>query len=180
MLYHALSFILGFAVVFTLLGAIAGLTSFAINPSFSALTKVAGALLIAFGAFMLASTRSPGSTSRSASTPRLVIETGYVRSFIIGAAFSLGWTPCVAPILASILALASVSATAWQGAYLLAIYSLGLGVPFLLIGLAFDAVVPLLKKINRYSIAIHVGSACLLITVGILVLTNNQMWFSTL
>ncbi len=175
---HAVSFVLGFAAVFVLLGAIAGLTGFAVNPSFAALSRVAGWLLIIFGVFILASTRIAWLNFERRLNPSLGHKTGYVRSFLIGAAFSLGWTPCVAPILGSILALASVRATAWQGAYLLAVYSLGLGVPFLLIGLAFDSLVPLLKRVNRYSGAIHLVSGLLLIGVGILVLTNRQLWLS--
>ena len=96
------------------------------------------------------------------------------------AAFSLGWTACVGPILGSILALAAVRATAWQGASMLAIYSLGLGLPFLIIGAAFDSILPLLKRINQYSYMIHIVSGLLLIIVGILILTNNVGWLSSL
>ena len=102
---------------------------------------------------------------------------GYLRSFLTGGIFSLAWTPCVGPILGGILALALGSETAWQGAYLLAIYSLGLGLPFLVIGIAFDSVTPLLKRIHRYSTVIYVFSGVLLITVGILILTGNLVWF---
>ena len=105
--------------------------------------------------------------------------TGYLRSFLIGAAFSLAWTACVGPILAGILALALNTATAWQGAYLLAIYSLGLGLPFLIIGVAFDSLAPLLKRIHRFSGVVYIISSLLLIAMGILVLTNKISWFSS-
>jgi cytochrome c-type biogenesis protein len=96
---------------------------------------------------------------------------------LIGAIFSLAWTPCVGPILGSILTLAWSSETAWQGAYLLAIYSLGLGIPFLVIGLAFDFFRPLLSRLHRYSTWSYLISGLLLITVGILTLTNTLNWF---
>ena len=103
-----------------------------------------------------------------------------MRSFLIGATFSLAWTACVGPILGGILAIALNSATAWYGAYLLAFYSLGLGLPFLIIGVAFDSMTPLLRCIQRYSKLIHIISSLLLIAIGILILTNQITWFSSL
>ncbi|GAI17122.1 unnamed protein product [marine sediment metagenome] len=76
-----------------------------------------------------------------------------------------------------ILALAMGSETAWQGAYLLATYSLGLGLPFLVVGAAFDSITPLLRRIHRYSTVIYIISGILLIAVGILILTNRLVWF---
>ncbi len=172
-LLHSLSFVLGFTAVFVILGAIFGLTGYAINPDFSLLRTIAGWLLIAFGVFLLAANWIPWLNFEKRLSPSVGSKTGYLRSFIIGAAFSLSWTACVAPILGSILAIASTKATAWQGAYLLAIYSLGLGVPFLVVGVAFDWVIPLLKRIHRYTGIIHIISGLLLIIVGILILTGT-------
>lgn len=177
---HSLSFVVGFSLIFTTMGAIAGLTGFAINPSLSLLNKISGSLLIAFGLFMLAALKVPWLNYEKRLTPSLGSTTGYLRSFIIGATFSLAWIACVGPILAGILALALNSATAWRGAYLLAIYSLGLGLPFLIVGVAFDSITPLLKRIHRYSNFIYLIGGLLLIAVGVLVLTNNLIWFSSL
>ncbi len=177
---HAVSFVLGFTLIFVLLGIIAGITGYAINPNFSELSKVAGILLIVFGFFMLAATRITWLNFERRLNPAVGKKTGYARSLLIGAAFSLGWTPCVAPILGSILALASAEATVWQGAAFLAVYSLGLGLPFLAIGLAFGTMVPFFKRINKYTGVIQVISALLLIGVGILILTNKISWFSSL
>jgi len=99
-----------------------------------------------------------------------------VRSLIIGGVFTLAWTPCVSPILAGILTLAVGTKTALQGAYLSVIYSLGLGLPFLILGAAFDKVSPFLKKIDRYSGLVYIISASLLIAVGLLILTNRLTW----
>ena len=177
---HSLSFIAGFSIVFVALGAIAGLTGFTINPSSALLNKIAGSLLIIFGLFMLAALKVPWLNYEKRLTLSLGNTAGFLRSFLIGAVFSMGWVACVGPILAGILALALNSATAWQGAYLLAIYSLGLGLPFLILGVAFDSVMPLLKRIQRYSRLFYVISGLLLIAVGILVLMNNLIWFASL
>jgi len=177
---HSLSFVLGFSLVFTTMGAIAGLTGFAINPSLALLNKISGSLLIAFGLFLLAALKIPWLNYEKRLSPSLGNTTGYLRSFLIGASFSLVWTACVGPILGGILAIALNTATAWHGAYLLAIYSLGLGLPFLVIGLAFDSLLPLLRRIQRYTRIIHVVSGLLLIIIGVLVLTGQISWFSTL
>jgi len=84
---------------------------------------------------------------------------------------------CATYILGGILMLAMASETAWRGASLLAVYSLGLGIPFLIIGAAFDSIAPLLKRIRRYSTAIYIISGAVLIVVGILILTNRLVWF---
>ncbi len=177
---HSLSFVLGFSLVFTTLGAIAGLTAFAINPSLALLNKISGSFLIAFGVFLLAALKIPWLNYEKRLSPSLGNTTGYLRSLIIGASFSLAWTACVGPILGGILAIALNTGTAWHGAYLLAIYSLGLGLPFLVIGLAFDSLSPVLRRIQRYTKIIHVIGGLLLIIIGILVLTNKILWFSTL
>ncbi len=177
---HALSFVVGFSVIFTSLGAVVGLTGYAINPSYTLLNKIAGCLLIVFGLFILAALKVPWLNYEKRLTPSIGNTTGYLRSFVIGAVFSLGWTACVGPILGGILTIASVQTTAWRGAYMLAVYSLGLGLPFLIIGVAFDSLLPLLKRIHRYSRLIYIISGFLLIAVGVLILTNNLGFVSSL
>lgn len=178
--FHSLCFVIGFSLAFVALGAIAGLSGFAINPSVALLNKISGSLLIAFGLFMLAALKVPWLNYEKRLSPSFGNTTGYLRSFLIGATFSLAWTACVGPILGGILAIALNSATAWRGAYLLAAYSLGLGIPFLVLGAAFDSVRPLLKHIRRYSRIIYVVSGLLLITIGVFILTNNLTWFSSI
>ncbi len=177
---HALSFVAGFAAVFVLLGAIVGLTGYAIIPDYNLLSRIAGSLLIAFGVFLLLALKIPWLNYERRLAPRLGRTTGYLRSLLIGAAFSVTWTACVGPILGSILALAATQATAWHGAYLLAVYAAGLGLPFLIVGAAFDFALPLIKRLNRYSGWIHVISALLLIVVGALTLTGHINWFASL
>ena len=174
---HSLSFVVGFTVVFVLLGSIAGLTGFAINPNLALLSKIAGSLMIAFGLFILAARWVPWLNYTIRFSTSANRAPGYLRSLFIGAVFSLGWTACVGPVLGGILALALNSGVAWRGAYLLAIYSLGLGLPFLIIGAAFDSITPVLKQINRFSGYIYFAGSLLLIAMGVLVLTNNLSWF---
>ncbi|OGO00244.1 MAG: hypothetical protein A2Y58_04130 [Chloroflexi bacterium RBG_13_51_52] len=177
---HSLSFVIGFTIIFVFLGVIAGITGHAIIPDMNLLRKVAGSLMIAFGWFMLLAMKVPWLNYEKRLVPVAGKATNYLRSFIIGGSFSLGWTACIGPVLGSILTMASVWSTALEGAYLLAIYSLGLGLPFLIIGAAFDTLRPVLKRINRYANLIHLISGLLLITVGILVLTDKLVWISAL
>jgi cytochrome c-type biogenesis protein len=177
---HSLSFVIGFSVIFIALGAVVGLTGYALNPNYALLSKIAGGLLIAFGVFILAALKVPWLNYEKRLSTSLGDTTGYLRSFFLGAVFSLGWTACVGPILGGILTIASVRATAWQGACLLASYSLGLGLPFLIIGVAFDSVMPVVKRLHRYSNIIYIVSGLLLITMGVLVLTNSLDWFTSL
>jgi cytochrome c-type biogenesis protein len=170
---HSLSFVAGFTIVFTLLGAGIGLTGFALNAHLALIRNISGALLIIFGLFMLASLKIPWLNYEKRLKPTQGMTAGYLRSLVTGSIFSVAWTPCVGPILASIMTLAFNSETVFKGAYLLAIYSLGLGLPFLILGIAFDSISPLLKKVQRYSLVIYLISSILLIAVGILILTDK-------
>lgn len=106
-------------------------------------------------------------------------RTGYGTSFLVGAVFAAGWTPCVGPILASILVLAASEQSVGRGALLLTFYSLGLGVPFLLAGLLFGKLTSLLPKINRHLPTITAVSGLLLAAVGVLIYNNGLQLLST-
>jgi len=174
---HSLSFVIGFSIVFILFGAGAGLIGSALIAYSAVIRQIVGSLLIVFGLFLLAAQRVPWLNFEKRLTPSRGVTTGYLRSLLTGGVFSLAWTPCVSPILGGILALALGSETAWHGTYLLAVYSLGLGLPFLIVGAAFDSITPLLKRIHRYSTMIYIVSGVLLIAVGILILTDRLIWF---
>jgi len=172
---HSLSFVIGFSLVFIIMGAGAGLLGFAIDSHLAIIRQVSGGLLIFFGLFLLASLKVSWLNYEKRLTPSRTITIGYLRSFLIGGIFPLAWMPCNLTGF-GILVLAGSSETAWHGAYLLALYSLGLGIPFLIIGAAFDSITPLLKRIYRYSRAIYIFSGALLIAVGILILTDRLGW----
>ncbi len=175
---HTLSFIAGFSLVFTALGASLGLLG-AMAP-FGLLQNIAGALLIVFGAFLLAATKLPWLNYEKRLNFTQAKGPGYLRSLSIGAIFSLGWTPCVGPILGGILALAWSSQTVWQGIYLLLAYCLGLGLPFIGVSLAIGAASRYLRWLSRHAFATSAVSAALLISIGILMLTGNLGYISNL
>lgn len=174
--FHSLSFVVGFSLVFVTLGAVAGLAG-SIISSGPLVRNIAGGLLIAFGLFLLATLKFPWLNYEKRVKPFMGATTGYLRSLIIGAVFSLGWTPCIAGILGGTLALAVGTMTAGQGAALLAVFSLGLGLPFLIMGLAFDSLSRLLRRVYRYSAWFYVVGGLALIIVGILVITDLLVWF---
>jgi cytochrome c-type biogenesis protein len=174
-LLHAASFVIGFSAVFIGLGASVGLIGVFFPPD--ALRTAGGIILILFGVFLLAATRIPWLNYEMRLSKSFGEKTGYLRSLLMGAAFSMGWTPCVGPILGGILTLAATSQTAWKGVYLLTVYSLGLGLPFIAIGLALGAATPVIQRIRRWSNIISVVSGVLLIAIGALMLTNTlKLW----
>jgi cytochrome c-type biogenesis protein len=177
---HSVVFVLGFTLFFALLGTGAGFAGAALGEHRELIRLISGGLMVAFGVFMLAATRVPRLNFVKRLNPNVGRTTGYLRSLLIGALFAVGWTPCVGPILGGIFTLAFNTDTAARGAGLLAVYSLGLGIPFLAMGLAFDTLSPVLRRINRYSTVIYIVSGLLLITVGVLMLTNKIAWFASL
>jgi len=179
-LFHAINFVIGFTIVFTLLGTIAGLTGYAVILNKAQLSVIAGWVLIGFGAFIIASYWIPWLNYERRLHAGAGKTTGYARSVIIGAVFSVSWTACVGPVLGSILTIAAVQATAWKGAQLLAVYSLGLGLPFLVIGAAFDWLLPVLKRLNRYAGVIRMVSGALLLIIGVLILTGRLTFLQSL
>ena len=176
-LFHSLSFVLGFSVIFIALGASVGLLGTSISAHSTLLRQIAGGLMIVFGIFLIAAFMLPWLNYEKRINPATGRNPGYPRSVAIGAVFALGWTPCIGPILGAILALAWSSQTVGQGALLLAVYSMGLGIPFILIGLAWGAIVPLWKGINRHLGTISIIGGVLLVAIGVLMLTGNLSWF---
>jgi cytochrome c-type biogenesis protein len=105
---------------------------------------------------------------------------GYIGSFFVGLTFAAAWTPCIGPILGTILLYAGTKGSAVYGLKLLAVYSLGLAVPFLISSLGFNAFLSYSKKITRYMRYIMIGSGVLLILFGILLLTDNVRQLSAI
>ena len=167
---HTFSFVVGFSLVFIALGASLGLLGAAVPQG--VLEKVGGALLITFGIFLIAATKVPWLNYEKRLDFTRAKGTGYIRSLLIGVIFSLGWIPCVGPILGGILTLAASSQTAWQGVYLLLAYCLGLGLPFIAVGLALGAASRYIKWLSRHAFITSIVAAVLLISVGILMLTG--------
>ena len=200
---HALAFVAGFTVVFTLLGSAMGLMGRSLNFYLPAVQRIGAILLVLFGLVTLGVFRWLANTlSRNANlatnpaaaalvsvleffnsllyTERRVTEMhnvnrswGYLSSVMLGVSFSAGWTPCIGPILSGILFLAGDSGTVTQGALLLAIYSVGLGIPFLITGAAFSRATTLLRRLNRHMGVVSIISGLFLLFVAYLLWSNN-------
>ena len=175
---HTISFVAGFSLVFVILGASMGLLGAMIPVG--PLNNIAGTLLILFGLFLIAATKVPWLNYEKRLLPNRARGTGYLRSLSIGAIFSLALGPCAWPVVAGILALALSSQTVWQGVYLLLAYCLGLGLPFIVVGLAIGAASRYIKWLSRHAFITSMVAAVLLISVGILMLTGYLEYLSGL
>jgi len=169
---HALFFVLGFALIFALLGAAASSVGAVLSGHKLLLERVAGVMLILFGLFLARLVPLPVlfQERRAHVAGR---EPALLRSALVGAAFGAGWSPCIGPILGSILALAAAGTTLAQGVLLLLIYALGLGVPFILVGLAIDRAGPVVRRINRYTGPISILGGAIMVVTGVLILSGR-------
>jgi len=168
-------FVLGFSAVFTLLGAAAGLLGgFLENIENIAwlLRAAAGAVMIFFGA-SLAGLISPAFLNRERRVDLARRPLGLAGSWVVGLGFAAGWTPCVGPVLASILALAATESTAGEGARLLAVFSLGLGLPFLVLAGAFSRGLAWLARVRPLARRAGQVLGLGLMGLGLLVLTGR-------
>jgi cytochrome c-type biogenesis protein len=169
---HALCFVLGFVLLFTLLGAAAALLGSFLQAYQQILARIAGLLLIIFGIALTGLVPIPW-LSRD---HRVQVKQGasaWWRSGLIGMAFGAGWSACTGPILGSILVLAAASATLMQGVIFLLAYALGLGIPFVLIGLLVDRIGMLMRRIRRYTGPLSLIGGTVLILMGMLILTGR-------
>ncbi|MBI1885901.1 MAG: cytochrome c biogenesis protein CcdA [Chloroflexi bacterium] len=177
---HALSFVGGFSLVFVLFGVSLGVVGFFLRDRQDIILKVAGGLLIVLGLHLARVITIPFLDQQR----RLEVDggrkVGYARSFLVGSAFSAGWSPCIGPTLGAILALAVSSGTVAEAGVLLLVYSAGLAIPFLAMGLAFNSVKPLYLRAKRYMGVVNYVSGALLIVVGILIFTDSLVNFNEL
>lgn len=180
----ALLFVAGFSLVFVSLGASASVIGQYLVQYRAVIEKVAGLAVIAFGVLMLGIIRVPWLYSEARVDLGKARSFGRGAAFVMGMAFAAGWTPCVGPILGSILALAGSSGDVGQGALLLLAYSAGLGVPFVMVALLFAQLKPLMRWLNRHSLVINRVAGSLLIVVGALIFTGQLSvlgaWLTTL
>jgi cytochrome c-type biogenesis protein len=169
---HSITFVLGFSVVFIALGAVATSVGQLVNEYHSLLSKIAGVVVIIFGLHLTGILKIK---ALYADKRMHEVKGGSsaVGSFVVGFAFAFGWTPCIGPILATILVLASAQGTVLKGIILLAVYSLGLAIPFLLTSLGVDRFLAFYGKFRRHLHAVEVCSGILLIAIGVLIFLNN-------
>jgi cytochrome c-type biogenesis protein len=165
-------FVLGFSAVFVLLGAGAALFGAALESFRPQVNRLAGLVMILMGLAVSGLIRVP----LFAQERRLHLidrPLGPLSTVVLGMVFALGWTPCIGPILATILFYAGAAETVERGALLLLVYSLGLGVPFVLVGLGWSRALGLSGWAKRHGQALNLGSGALLVGLGALFLTNR-------
>jgi len=167
-LLHSLFFVLGFTLIFVLLGATATSISYFLHQYKEIVLKVAGVIIFFFGLQMTVIIKLEALLRERRMRIRKK-PLGFVGSLVVGIAFGAGWTPCMGPFLGSILALAATYDTVGQGMALLASYSLGVGLPFLLAGLAFNSFLAVFRKMQSALLWINRAAGGLLILLGILV-----------
>ncbi|MEX2013856.1 MAG: cytochrome c biogenesis protein CcdA [Parcubacteria group bacterium] len=172
--FNGLAFIVGFSAVFILFGVLAGFAGTALAPYRLWLARVGGVLVILFGLFMLGFFKLPFFQSdKHIPIPKWLTLGKPSSSLFIGGTFALGWTPCVGPILGSVLLLAGATGTAVTGGLMLTVFSIGLAIPFLLIALAFSKATAYIDRISRYLKAVSVVGGIFLILLGLLLATDN-------
>jgi cytochrome c-type biogenesis protein len=169
---HAIAFIIGFTIVFVALGASASAIGATLKANRHVIAQIGGVIIIVLGLQMIGVFR----LKFLAMDKRLHLQPGNRSLFasgIVGIAFAAGWSPCIGPILTAILAIASQSGGAAQGAWLLFIYSMGLALPFFAMALAFGAVLPALNRIKRFLPAIEMAAGVFMVLVGIVLVTDS-------
>jgi cytochrome c-type biogenesis protein len=168
----SLAFVIGFSLVFIALGASATAIGKFLFSKLPLLSRIAGVILIVFGLHTMGVFRLAFlETEKRVHSQRK--PAGPLGAMLVGVAFAFGWTPCIGPILGGILAIAGSRNSVNEGITLLAVYSLGLGIPFLLTSLAINQFFGAAKRIRRYYHAIELTSGALLVAIGVLIMTGQ-------
>jgi cytochrome c-type biogenesis protein len=183
----SLLFVASFSAIFILLGLTATGLGSALQNHKQLLTKISGAVIIAMGVLFVASLFVT-KLNREWHVEALLARAGKGGPIVAGAAFAIAWTPCIGPTLGAILSAASLSGSAGRGAFLLAVYSAGLAIPFLLTAIAFSRMTTAFTVIKRHYQAIVATGGLVLIAMGVLIWTGQmfqlnieaQNWLSSL
>jgi cytochrome c-type biogenesis protein len=168
----SIAFVIGFSLVFISLGASATAVGAYLMAKLTLLGKVAGVVIILFGLHMMGVLHIGWLyAEKRVQTARK--PAGFFGAMVVGVAFAFGWTPCIGPILAAILAVAAAQESVGQGVKLLAVYSLGLGLPFIATALAINQFFAASARLRKHYHTIEVVSGVLLVVVGVLIFTNR-------
>lgn len=171
-LLHSLLFVAGFAAVFMTMGWTASAFGQAVGQALPWLTRVGGVVLVVLGLYMAGLLPVPA-LARELRVHLTRKPAGQAGSFVVGMAFGAGWTPCIGPVLASILLYASMEATALHGALLLGTYAVGLGVPFLVASVAFNWFLAGAAVMKRWLVPLERAAGTVLVVVGVLMATGS-------
>ncbi len=171
---NSIFFVLGFSIIFIILGSTATIIGQALQNYSGIITRIGGIILIIFGLQYAGLFRIRFLNIEKRFSIPSSLATGYFGSFIIGVIFSFGWVPCVGMILSGILLLASQLGTLLQGIILLAVFSLGLGLPFMLASVFVSFFSKFLKRINRHLNVVNIISGIFLVALGIIFVTDSM------
>ncbi len=172
-LVPSLLFVAGFSLIFMALGISASFLGQFLSDYRSVVMQVAGVMVFAFGLLMTGVIKVPWLYGEARVDLERSRAFGRGTALVMGMAFAAGWTPCVGPILGTILALAASSGNAARGAALLLVYSLGLGLPFVITAVLFGRLTGLLRWLNRHSLVINRVAGALLMVMGVLIFTGK-------
>lgn len=175
---RTLLFVLGFALVFTTLGIAMSGVGTVLGRASRVVAYAAGGMVVLFGLNIVFDFWKLLDTERRFHLERR--PAGWIGSVLVGMAFAAGWTPCVGPILASILVVAGTSADVARGAFLLATYSLGLGLPFIAAGLFFGFFMRQIRRLRPWLGAIRIASGLFLVALGILIILGRLQGLSAI
>ncbi|HHU11530.1 MAG TPA: cytochrome c biogenesis protein CcdA [Intrasporangiaceae bacterium] len=172
---QASAFVAGFTLVFVSIWVLLGAIGASIADSRGILRIAAGAVLVVLGLHLAGwiDLALLSRTLRIPVRPRLETTPSAARSFVLGLAFAAGWTPCVGPILAAVIALATTTGSVGEGIVLLVAYSLGLGLPFVLVAVGADAIARRMAWLRTHQRAVSTVSGVFLISVGFLMITDR-------
>lgn len=173
----ALLFVFGFSAVFVAMGAGASAVGQLLREHLGLLSKISGIIIIFMGLHFLGAFKL-GLLNRQAQYRHHVRPSGLIGAFAIGSAFAFGWTPCIGPVLAVILAVAASTESISQGSVLLSIYSAGLGVPFLLAAAFLGTFLDFLRRFRHRVAAVEKVMGALLVVTGVLFLTGSMQTLS--
>lgn len=174
-LLHALAFVIGFSAVFLTLGAAAGGLGRLLRSDW--VRWAGGLVMVFFGLALAGLIRLPFLVTEHRVSLRTKPRWGYLSSLLVGVSFAAGWTPCIGPVLTAILALGTSQETVGQSVGLLAVYSAGLGLPFLLVALAVERATALLQRLQRYLRVIQIVIGILIVLFGVLLFMD---WLGSL
>ena len=169
---HALLVVLGFSLVFVALGATATALGAALRRALPLLQQLGGVVIAGFGLSLLGVLRVP-SLMRERRVHLASKPAGVAGSLLVGVAFGAGWTPCIGPVLASILLYAGMEATMTRGMLLLVAYSLGLGIPFLVAAVGFNWYLAGARRVTRWLRPLELGAGAVLVVMGVLLFTGR-------
>lgn len=176
--FHSLAFVAGFSLVFVFLGATASLLGQFLAEYQDVIRIGGGVLIILFGLFVMDVVPLPF-LQREAKLRLKSRPAGYAGTVLVGVIFGAGWTPCTGPFLAAVLTQASQAETVGRGMALLAVYSLGLGIPFILSALALTAFLTAFSRLKGHLKAIKLVSGAVLMLMGALLITNKMTRITT-